>query len=113
MPATTVFDRQDLAYQDRVLPPSLPAVAVEAGVSDFWRKYVGRSAAVIGIDRFGESAPGPELFRHFGFTAERVVDALQASTQQPQNDPGKAENERQGEQHAREAQGERFHGASG
>ena len=76
MPSTTVFDRQDEAYRDRVLPPELPCVAVEAGVSDFWRKYVGRSGAVVGIDRFGESAPGGELFRHFGFTAERVAEAV-------------------------------------
>jgi len=78
MPSTNVFDRQDEAYRDRVLPPELPCVAVEAGVSDFWRKYVGRSGAVVGIDRFGESAPAGELFRHFGFTPERVVDAVKA-----------------------------------
>jgi transketolase len=78
MPSTTVFDRQDEAYRDRVLPPELPCVAVEAGVTDFWRKYVGRSGAVIGIDRFGESAPASELFLHFGFTPERVVDAVKS-----------------------------------
>ena len=76
MPSTNVFDRQDAAYRSRVLPRALPAVAVEAGVSDIWRKYVGRSGEVIGIDRFGESAPGAELFRHFGFTAERVAEAV-------------------------------------
>jgi transketolase len=76
MPSTTVFDRQDAAYRDRILPPQLPAVAVEAGVTDFWRKYVGRSGAVVGIDRFGESAPGADLFRYFGFTAERVAAAV-------------------------------------
>jgi transketolase len=76
MPCTNVFDRQDAAYRSRVLPRALPAVAVEAGVSDIWRKYVGRSGEVIGIDRFGESAPGAELFRHFGFTAERVAEAV-------------------------------------
>ena len=73
MPSTTVFDRQDESYRDRVLPPDVPCVAVEAGVSDFWRKYVGRSGAVVGIDRFGESAPAGELFGHFGFMPERVV----------------------------------------
>jgi transketolase len=78
MPSTTVFDRQDEPYKDRVLPPDLPCVAVEAGVSDLWRKYVGRSGAVVGIDRFGESAPASELFRHFGFTPERVVDAVKS-----------------------------------
>jgi transketolase len=78
MPSTTVFDRQDASYRNRVLPPTLPCVAVEAGVSDSWRKYVGRSGAVIGIDRFGESAPAGELFEHFGFVPERVVDAVRA-----------------------------------
>jgi transketolase len=78
MPSTTVFDRQDETYRDRVLPPELPCVAVEAGVSDFWRKYVGRSGAVIGIDRFGESAPAGDLFHHFGFTAERVAAAVKS-----------------------------------
>ncbi len=78
MPSTTVFDRQDESYRERVLPSELPCVAVEAGVPDFWRKYVGRTGAVVGIDRFGESAPASELFRHFGFTAERVVDAVKS-----------------------------------
>jgi transketolase len=76
MPSTTVFDRQEEAYRDRVLPLELPAVAVEAGVPDFWRKYVGRTGAVVGIDRFGESAPGGDLFRHFGLTAENVAAAV-------------------------------------
>ena len=76
MPSTTVFDRQARSYRDRVLPADLPCVAIEAGASDLWRKYVGRSGAVIGIDRFGESAPAGDLFRHFGFTRERVVDAV-------------------------------------
>ncbi len=76
MPSTTVFDRQDEAYRDQVLPPELPCVAVEAGVADFWCKYVGRTGAVISIDRFGESAPAADLFRFFGFTPERVVDAV-------------------------------------
>jgi len=76
MPSTTVFDRQEEAYRERVLPPELPCVAVEAGVSDFWRKYVGRSGAVVGIDRYGESAPAGDLFRFFGFTPERVAEAV-------------------------------------
>ena len=78
MPSTNVFDRQDPRYKERVLPPDLPCVAVEAGVTDFWRKYVGRSGEVIGIDRFGESAPAGELFRSFGFTAERVAEAVKS-----------------------------------
>ncbi len=76
MPSTSVFDRQDAAYRDAVLPRGMPRVAVEAGVSDYWRKYVGLEGAVIGIDRYGESAPGPELFKYFGFTVDNVVAAV-------------------------------------
>jgi len=76
MPSTTVFDRQDAAYVDAVLPPDLPAVAVEAAHPDFWRKYVGRRGAVIGIASFGESAPAPALYQHFGITAEAVAAAV-------------------------------------
>jgi transketolase len=76
MPSTTVFDRQDAQYRDGVLPPLLPTVAVEAGVSDLWHKYVGRTGAVVGIDRFGESAPAGELFKLFGLTSERVAKAV-------------------------------------
>ncbi len=75
MPSTSVFDRQDAAYRAAVLPRGVSRVAVEAGVTDIWRKYVGLEGAVVGIDRFGESAPGGELFTHFGFTPERVVAA--------------------------------------
>jgi len=78
MPSTSVFDRQDAAYRAAVLPRGVPRVAVEAGVTDFWRKYVGLEGAVVGIDRFGESAPGGELFKHFGFTSERVAAAVKA-----------------------------------
>ena len=63
----------------RDLKTKLPCVAVEAGVPDFWHKYVGRSGAVIGIDRFGESAPAGDLFRYFGFTPERVIDAVKSA----------------------------------
>jgi transketolase len=76
MPSTTVFDRQDAQYRNSVLPPLLPCVAVEAGSSDLWHKYVGRTGAIVGIDRFGESAPAGELFKLFGFTAERVAKAV-------------------------------------
>jgi transketolase len=76
MPSTSVFDRQDAAYRTAVLPHGVPRVAVEAGVTDGWRKYVGLEGAVVGIDRFGESAPGGELFKHFGFTPEKVVAAV-------------------------------------
>ncbi len=76
MPCTSLFDRQDRAYADAVLPPQLPAVAVEAAHPDFWHKYVGRTGAVVGIAGFGESAPAPELYRHFGITTEAVVAAV-------------------------------------
>ncbi len=73
MPSTDVFDRQDAAYKASVLTRGLPRVAIEAGVTDFWYKYVGLEGAVVGIDTFGESAPAPVLFKHFGFTVENVV----------------------------------------
>jgi len=76
MPSTGVFDRQDQQYRASVLPRGMPRLAVEAGVSDFWRKYVGLEGAVVGMDRFGESAPGGELFKHFGFTPQRVAAAV-------------------------------------
>lgn len=78
MPSTTVFDRQEVSYRERVLPANVPCVAVEAGVPDIWRKYVGRSGAVIGIDRFGESAPAADLMRYFEFVPERVVEAVKS-----------------------------------
>jgi transketolase len=78
MPSTHVFDAQDEAYRASVLPRGVPRVAVEAGVTDYWRKYVGLDGAVIGIDRFGESAPAGELFKYFGFTAENVVKAVRS-----------------------------------
>ena len=73
MPSTDVFDRQDASYKASVLPRGLPRVAIEAGVTDFWYKYVGLEGAVVGIDSFGESAPAGVLFKHFGFTVENVV----------------------------------------
>ncbi len=76
MPSTSVFDRQTGAYQEAVLPLSLPAVAIEAAHPDFWRKYVGRTGVVVGIASFGESAPAKDLYAHFGITAQRVVEAV-------------------------------------
>ncbi len=76
MPSTTVFDRQGADYVDSVLPPGLPAVAVEAAHPDFWHKYVGRRGAVVGIASFGESAPAPALYQHFGITHEHVAQAV-------------------------------------
>jgi transketolase len=78
MPSTNTFDKQDAAYRSSVLPKGLPRVAVEAGVSGFWHKYVGLEGAIVGIDSFGESAPAPALFKHFGFTPERVVKAVKS-----------------------------------
>ena len=76
MPSSSVFDRQDAAYRESVLPRGVARVAVEAGVSDFWRKYVGVEGAVVGIDTFGESAPAADAFKHFGFTADNVAKAV-------------------------------------
>ncbi|MFL6711301.1 MAG: transketolase [Sulfurifustis sp.] len=78
MPCTSVFDAQDAAYRDGVLPAAITKrVAVEAGVSDYWRKYVGLAGRVVGIDRFGESAPGGVLMKEFGFTGERVAKIVE------------------------------------
>lgn len=76
MPCTSLFDRQDQAYQESVLPKGVRRVAVEAGVTDYWYKYVGLEGEIIGIDTFGESAPAEELFKYFGFTVENVVNAV-------------------------------------
>jgi transketolase len=78
MPSTTLFDRQTAEYRNSVLPAGLPKVAVEAGVSDYWRKYVGTEGAVVGIDRYGESAPAADVFKHFGFTADNVAKAVRS-----------------------------------
>jgi transketolase len=77
MPSTNVFDRQDAAYREAVLPRGVPRVAIEAGVTDGWYKYVGVDGVVIGLDRFGESAPAGQLFKEFGFTAGNVVKAVE------------------------------------
>jgi transketolase len=73
MPCTNVFDRQTDAYQEMVIPFNTPSLAIEAAHPDFWRKYVGRHGVVIGMPTFGESAPAPQLYQHFGITVERVV----------------------------------------
>ena len=77
MPSTTTFDREDTRYKRLVLPDNLPRIAVEAGVTDFWWKY--GCAAVVGIDTYGESAPAPVLFEHFGFTPENVAATVAAA----------------------------------
>jgi transketolase len=78
MPSTNVFDKQDQAYRDSVLPKGVKRIAVEAGVTSGWYKYVGLDGAVVGIDTFGESAPAPELFKHFGFTVDNVVKTVKS-----------------------------------
>ncbi|MBZ0087276.1 MAG: transketolase [Thermomonas sp.] len=79
MPCVEVFDRQDASYREAVLPKACrKRVAIEAGVTGFWRKYVGLDGAVIGIDSFGASAPAGALFKHFGITVDNVVAAARA-----------------------------------
>ena len=75
MPCTQLFDRQDAAYRESVLSKGVARISVEAGVTDYWRKYVGLDGITIGIDSFGESAPAAELYRHFGITVQRIVES--------------------------------------
>ncbi|MEP7083124.1 MAG: transketolase [Betaproteobacteria bacterium] len=76
MPCTEFYDRQDAAYKASVLPDSIPKVAIEAGVTGLWWKYIGLHGGTVGIDTFGESAPAPALFKHFGFTVDHVVETV-------------------------------------
>ena len=76
MPCTSAFERQPRDYRDQVLPPHLPCASVEAGVTSFWRQYVGRDGLALGIDRFGESAPASDLYAHFGLTVANVTAAV-------------------------------------
>jgi transketolase len=78
MPCTHAFDRQEEKYQDSVLTPGVKRVSIEAGVTDFWKKYVGLDGASVGINTYGESAPGADLFKHFGFTVENVVKTVKS-----------------------------------
>lgn len=78
MPSTERFDVQDAQYRAGVLPAGIPKLAIEAAHTDFWYKYVGTEGAIIGMDRFGESAPGSVLLTHFGFTPDNVVNTAQA-----------------------------------
>ncbi len=79
MPCSDLFDAQDAAYRESVLPAAVTKrVAVEAGVTGFWYKYVGLDGRVVGIDRFGESAPAGQLFKEFGFTVENVVKTVES-----------------------------------
>jgi transketolase len=77
MPCTNIFDRQDAAYKESVLGKGVPRVAIEAAVTDGWYKYVGLEGKVIGLDRFGESAPAGTLFKEFGFTVANVVKTVE------------------------------------
>lgn len=79
MPCTDVFDRQPPEYRDSVLPPTCRRrVAVEAGIPEYWRKYTGLDGKVLGVPTFGESAPGPEVYRHFGITIEGIVELIES-----------------------------------
>ncbi|MGL6054935.1 MAG: transketolase-like TK C-terminal-containing protein, partial [Vibrio metschnikovii] len=74
MPSTGAFDKQDAAYREAVLPADVTKrIAIEAGIADFWYKYVGFGGKIIGMTTFGESAPADQLFKMFGFTTENVV----------------------------------------
>jgi transketolase len=75
LPSTDVFDKQDEAYRESVLPSDVSArVAVEAGIADYWYKYVGLKGAIVGMTTYGESAPAEKLFPFFGFTVENIVE---------------------------------------
>ncbi|MDP3904242.1 MAG: transketolase C-terminal domain-containing protein, partial [Methylococcaceae bacterium] len=79
LPSTNIFDAQDAEYRESVLPAAVTKrVAIEAGVTDGWWKYVGTQGAIVGLDRFGESAPAGQLFKEFGFTVENVVKNVES-----------------------------------
>ncbi len=78
MPCWELFERQDAAYRDEVLPPSVrPRVAVEAGVTFGWERWIGRDGIAVGVDHFGASAPAEELYEHFGLTPAKVAEAAE------------------------------------
>jgi transketolase len=78
MPCVEAFERQDAAYREQVLPTAITArVAVEAGSTDGWYRWIGSQGKVIGLDRYGESAPGGQVYAHFGFTADNIVATVQ------------------------------------
>ena len=76
MPCSERFDEQSDKYKDSVLGNGIKRVAIEASHEDWWRKYVGLEGEVIGMTSFGESAPGNDLFEHFGFTKEKIIKTL-------------------------------------
>ena len=77
MPCAEVFDRQPQTYKQTVLPPSVPRLVIEAGSSDWWYRYVGTNGAVVGINSYGASAPGKDLYEHFGFTSDKIYATAQ------------------------------------
>jgi transketolase len=76
MPCTSIFDRQDAQWRESVLPKGLPRASIEAGVTDYWRKYVGLEGATVGVDSFGESAPAGAVYKHFGIDAAHLAEAV-------------------------------------
>jgi transketolase len=76
MPCTSAFDRQSRAWQDEVLLKGVRRIAIEAGQGDLWWKYVGLDGAVVGINRFGESAPAPAVYQALGITVDRIVELV-------------------------------------
>ena len=76
MPSTSVFDTQNIQYKNSVLSNAKYKIAIEAGVADSWYKYVGNDGLIISIDTFGESAPAKDLFNHFGFTEDNILDKI-------------------------------------
>jgi transketolase len=79
MPSCDTFDAQDAAYRESVLPAACKRrVAVEAGITGFWTRYVGLDGKVVGIDTFGESGPAPKVFEHFGITTDNVIKAVES-----------------------------------
>jgi transketolase len=78
MPCTSLFDRQDAQWRESVLPKGVPRVSIEAGVTDYWRKYVGLEGAAVGVDRFGESAPATDVYKYLGVDAEHLVAAVKS-----------------------------------
>jgi transketolase len=86
LPCWNLFDQQPVEYKEAVLPPEVPMLAIEAGVSLGWRSYVGPSIAVIGVDRFGASAPGEVVMREYGFSVEHVVQQVVAVIKRQKKD---------------------------
>ena len=87
MPSTNIFSIQSDQYRDKVLPPGVPLLVIEAGASLGWKSYVGPQIAVIGVDTFGASAPGPVVMQHYGFTVENVCKQARNVLRQAEEKP--------------------------